>query len=672
METHILIIHHAAGRLNRIEANRIKAVVNGMKKGGEGKISVVAFNNRSELEKKGISCKAPADYRGEEDYTQLQRDAIAFTELLGKKQIAENTTLIKFLEYENSSLWWFVEDTFYALSKSIFNHVAVIEQILEKEKPEKILIINDKSELARLVSLIADKRGISIQFIPPGIYLRLLLMVKRHLLMKLRPYISFQWGEVKGFLGRAWIKPLIPHSPSKSIAQRKILVTSYGIEQEMIDPSTGKKMRGDVILSPILRELEKDKANQLLFLRNFPALRLPKGNYGEGIIVKQRKSYSTAKIHQIVTNQKTILEEKWKQLAGNESFRQSFTYQGINLWDIFEDRLKFKFFYEFPEVVKIIELSKRIVEVEKPDAVVVASENSRDNRGLIAACHIRSIPVVALQHGMLSASDTLFSRYRCQAYELQGSPTKLSIIPDRLCVYGEDTKSILTQLGFPTDRVVITGQPRYDILVKAGEIFDRKRFCATWGIDSTKPIVLIGSQPFRHVAGDREDYRKSFYRSVFQALSDEPWIQIVIKTHPVEEEEWHEELTKEMGVKAVVLRRDSDTNEALYACDVLITSYSTVAVEAMILGKPVITINLTGNPDLVPYAQKGAAIGVYKAEDIAPAVKDALENPEVRKGLEKGRQRYLENQLYKTDGQATRRVVNLVYKMIQEKEGQNL
>ena len=97
-------------------------------------------------------------------------------------------------------------------------------------------------------------------------------------------------------------------------------------------------------------------------------------------------------------------------------------------------------------------------------------------------------------------------------------------------------------------------------------------------------------------------------------------------------------------------------------------SSTEVALEAMILGKPVVTVNLTNQPDLVPYAQSGAALGVYKAEDIASAVRKVLQDPETRKGLELGRQKYLYEQFFKLDGQATKRVVDLIYRMIEERE----
>ena len=49
-----------------------------------------------------------------------------------------------------------------------------------------------------------------------------------------------------------------------------------------------------------------------------------------------------------------------------------------------------------------------------------------------------------------------------------------------------------------------------------------------------------------------------------------------------------------------VLNEEYDTYEALNACDVLITVSSTTAIEAMIMKKPIIILNLT-DEEITPY-----------------------------------------------------------------------
>ena len=115
-----------------------------------------------------------------------------------------------------------------------------------------------------------------------------------------------------------------------------------------------------------------------------------------------------------------------------------------------------------------------------------------------------------------------------------------------------------------------------------------------------------------------------------------------------------------------IVRQKVDIYELLHASDLLITTHSTVGLEAILLEKPVITLNLTSKPDLMPYATSGAAIGVYKKEDLVPAMQTALFNPETKEEMAKRRKAFVLEHTYKPDGQASKRVAELITRLIQE------
>ena len=92
----------------------------------------------------------------------------------------------------------------------------------------------------------------------------------------------------------------------------------------------------------------------------------------------------------------------------------------------------------------------------------------------------------------------------------------------------------------------------------------------------------------------------------------------------------------------------------------MITISSTTGLEALIMKKPLITVNFSGKPDAMPYAESGAAIGVYKPEDVRPAIKSVLENKDVREKLAKKAKLFIYEQCYKMDGKASERIVDLI------------
>lgn len=85
-----------------------------------------------------------------------------------------------------------------------------------------------------------------------------------------------------------------------------------------------------------------------------------------------------------------------------------------------------------------------------------------------------------------------------------------------------------------------------------------------------------------------------------------------------------------------------------------------MGLEAMLLDKPLITINLTKREDRVPYAEQGAAIGVYGQNDLLSAIKSVLSNQKTISRLRTRRKQFIEKYSYRIDGKAKERFSYLV------------
>ena len=95
------------------------------------------------------------------------------------------------------------------------------------------------------------------------------------------------------------------------------------------------------------------------------------------------------------------------------------------------------------------------------------------------------------------AVDNLFLEYGCADGECDGSPSKLPLFPSKFSVFGDGSKTTLKKARYPSsDSIVVTGQPRYDLLTKARETFNSEQFRHNLNIDPGIKLVLIASQPF--------------------------------------------------------------------------------------------------------------------------------------------------------------------------------
>ena len=122
--------------------------------------------------------------------------------------------------------------------------------------------------------------------------------------------------------------------------------------------------------------------------------------------------------------------------------------------------------------------------------------------------------------------------------------------------------------------------------------------------------------------------------------------------------------------KQVILHGSrEDTARLLALSDVVIILSSTVGIEAALLDKPIICINIANQePDSI-YVSRGVAIEVRKMDQLIPAIKDALYNEEVRTRLAEARKKFVYDQAYIQDGQALKRVADLIIHMIEESRG---
>jgi len=298
------------------------------------------------------------------------------------------------------------------------------------------------------------------------------------------------------------------------------------------------------------------------------------------------------------------------------------------------------------------------VKEQVPDLILVTSEYGFFERALVVAGKLNNIPVLAIQHGSIGPlhQGYMYSKNSISASESIESP--YCPIPDKTAVYGPFHYNFLTKISaYPASAVAVTGQPRYDRLPMANRIFSREEFCAKLGLDPHRKIVLVATQPV--------PMRKAFIESVLKGLKPFPDVQTIVRPHPKENSELYEKLIEEEKMRVVLLPREAETLEALYACDLLVAMSSTVITEATILRKPAVTVRSIGE-DPAPFYDE-VTLRIDLGENLVPIFRKALYDEKTREKLKKAERKFAFNHTYKQDGKATERVVDLIEQLIKKK-----
>ena len=320
-------------------------------------------------------------------------------------------------------------------------------------------------------------------------------------------------------------------------------------------------------------------------------------------------------------------------------------------------RLEFYFSVSFHRAVKNIEVTKRMIENEKPDLILIQNEYGGFEQALVIAAKFKNVPTIAIQHGIITPTH--------YGYIFDKEDKGMKFLPDITCVFGQYHYDLLTRNSiYEPEEVVVTGEPRYDSLYYADRIYDKKKFLERYNINLNDKILLWTTQC--HGISDEENVKN--FKAVFKTMENLKGVTLVIKQHPGEGAGYKkmiEDYLNRYNLRGdvVITPKDSDTYEQLFVCDLMITKNSTTAMEAIALNKSVIVLNLGEEPDVVDYVENGVALGVYKEDDLEPAINRLLHDDS---DLVKNREGYIQEYLYKIDGKATERVVSLIDKIIEK------
>lgn len=315
-------------------------------------------------------------------------------------------------------------------------------------------------------------------------------------------------------------------------------------------------------------------------------------------------------------------------------------------------------------------LEEKFIQKKRPSVIIISQEQVSFGRGLINLGRKYSIPTMGLQHGLLSelhpsyvfhTSEDMPNTHSCDNAGSFPIPTITS-------VWGNYDYLILTTHGhYPKSKVIITGNQRYDSLVNAAGRYSREQFCNRNNIELSDKIILWTTQ----AQANSQDENRSYFDEVFSAISSmNDNTVLIIKQHPLEAErelniirQYQQAYPK---VKLIIPEKDCDTTELIFISDLIIMKDSTSGQEAVVFNKPMVIMDFsTGVKDTVHYVSTGVAESVYEPGLLYDKISNLLSIMDDE--LHKKQNAYIKEFLYKIDGGASKRCVDVVFSLLKEK-----
>lgn len=613
---------------------------------------------KTALTERGIVTRNLEDYRtSQENYEIAASEASRLLEEWGKISLVEGQTLEEATSYNGISLWRVMEfNVGFGFLVPLIDRLQLIERLLEVEQPGRVVLEGGTGEDRLLFALAARGRGIMVETHSPGpvsgLFTRLQLL-GRTKSIRLSGMTLNYWAPA-GLLAPLWRTRCLFYRLAGKWANRRLQAFD---DQSYTD--TGRPtvlflsivQRFTDIILPVMRELQRrDEYRVLVLDRRFSTGR-SKVQEAE-IPHRLLEGYEDRVVRRHVRRAARVFRRRWALLRRDKMAMASFRWRNLPLWDVVRRRLRDNFFVGFPELVQIVETARSAFAAERPEIVVVTDERPSFQRAFVEAANSLRIPTLNIQNALIVE------------YPL-GSP----ISTRKMAVDGDYFKEVLVKMGNDPQKIIVTGQPRFDPLVRADRRFQRATIMRCLGLDPRKKVVTLFPEPL--VTNVREADNDQFIRATFMAVRDLPDVQVVTKLHPIDFDFARpRRIALEAGLNDVEIVKDVDLWELLSISDVALVTTSTVGHEAIAMGRPLIQVPIsTTEPCYVPYAEFGAALEVSDIAVLGKTIEKALRDPVTLRRLEEGRANYATHCAHGLDGRASERVADLIDQMIREGAG---
>ena len=310
------------------------------------------------------------------------------------------------------------------------------------------------------------------------------------------------------------------------------------------------------------------------------------------------------------------------------------------------------FYRQLPWAIRSYQEVEAVLATDQPKIVVLYAESSGLGRAAVAAARVHGIPSFAVQHGIMYEQ---YYSHEHASFEVgvDGVP-----LPTKTAVFGSVAKDLLVRRGsYDPDRIVVTGSPKFDGLVRAARGFDASATKKDLGVPEGARFLVLASR-WTAVGPVFRELVEAVERVNNTGNIGDLWL--FVKPHQAESTRPYDEVLDELHpAKSRVLSAATNLLELLFASDGLVTVDSFASSEALVLGHPVLVVNLPSNLDAL--VRRGVALGVSRGESIEAAIRKLLFDDGVAGELERTRKEYIQEFAFGTDGHSTERIVQAIF-----------
>jgi len=338
---------------------------------------------------------------------------------------------------------------------------------------------------------------------------------------------------------------------------------------------------------------------------------------------------------------------KMNEVIKNKKNFLNFDYKGINFSSFLQKTLNRILIQRLDEYIMQILIAESIKSRSDIQGIVTLNFSGETEK---AFSYVQEkIPILYLQHGFANYIESTSHFDVLDDFHL---------IKNKIAVWGDIIKDYLIRVkAIPENKIIVTGSPKYDSFSRIEKNKKRKKIMLV----TIRPITMVGEGPRIELY---EKYKNTLDKLILISNNIEN-LEIIFKLHPQQNpsNQIIIDMIKKNNNKIKILQFNP-IKELLSDCDLHVNiapdnfDASTVILEAMIMGKPTLNIQLQKNEIEFEFMKAGAIKTINYDSDIKEVIFDLISHHGTEE-LINNSQNFL-NKYMKNRGNAAKKLIDSV------------